>query len=55
MHIDAHLGEKEALFRRVLGDDYDKLFILANMTSKQSGLDLTLVEIYLKELLKGVQ
>ncbi len=54
LYIDAQLSEKEVLFRRVLGDDYDRLFVLANMSSKQSGLDLTMVELYLKELLKGV-
>jgi len=54
-HIDAQLSEKEALFRRILGDDYDRLFVLANMSSKQSGLDLTMVEIYLKQLLKGME
>lgn len=48
-YIDAQITAKESLFRKLLGDDYDRLYILANMTSKQSPIDYKLVEIYLKE------
>ena len=54
--IDAYIGEKELLFRRILGDEeYECLYVLANMNSKQSPVDHKLIEIQLRELLKEVQ
>lgn len=50
MLIDAQISEKEALFRKLLGDEeYERLYILANMSSKQSPIDYKLTELYLKE------
>jgi hypothetical protein len=50
MLIDSQLSEKEVLFRKLLGDEeYERLYILSEMTSKQSPVDHKLVEIYLKE------
>jgi len=53
MFIDAHPAEKELLFRKALGDeDYEALYVLSHMSSKQSPVDLKLKEIELRELLK---
>ena len=52
--IDSQITAKEELFRRLLGDEYDRLYILAQMTTKQSPIDMAMVEVYLKELLKEV-
>jgi len=53
MYIDEHDAEKELLFRKVLGDeDYEALYVLSHMSSKQSPVDLKLKEIELRELLK---
>jgi len=55
MLIDAQPTEKEALFHRLIGDeDYERIWVLAHMTTKQSPVDLKLKEIELKELLKEV-
>jgi len=45
---------KRQLGIKLLGEDYERLYVLAHMTSKQSAIDLTLTEIYLKTLLKEV-
>ena len=52
-YIDAQIAAKEELFRRLLGDEeYERLYILAEMTTKQSPIDYNLVEITLRQLLK---
>ncbi|MCJ7669544.1 MAG: hypothetical protein MUO61_03385 [Dehalococcoidia bacterium] len=54
--IDAQITEKEALFRRLLGDEeYERLYILAEMTTKQSPIDYKVVEIYLKAKIKELE
>jgi len=54
-YIDNHDEEKIAFEKQILGEEeYDSLFILAHMTTKQSPVDLKLKEIELKELLKEV-
>lgn len=51
--IDSQISEKEALFRRLLGDaEYERLYVLAEMNMRQSPVDYKLVEIYLKEKIK---
>lgn len=56
MYIDSHGDAKEALFRKLLGDEeYERLYVLAGMTSRQSPIDFKMVEIYLKEELKVVK
>lgn len=52
-HIDAQITAKEELFRRLLGEEEcERLYILAEMNTKQAPIDYTLVEIYLKEKIK---
>jgi len=52
MYLDSHPEDKIEFERQILGDDYDKLYVLAHMTTKQSPIDYILVEIYLKQLLE---
>ena len=54
MNIDSHEDAKFELFRRLIGDshEFEMLYSLANMTSKQSPVDYKLIEIYLKTLIK---
>lgn len=55
MLIDAQPAEKEVLFRRLIGDeDYERIWVLAHMTTKESPIDHKLIEIELRELLKEV-
>ena len=54
-HIDEHEDAKEALFRRLLGDEaYENLVELAHKTTKDVPVDYKAKEIELKELLKEV-
>jgi len=47
-YIDSQITAKEELFRRLLGDkEYERLYILAEMTTKQSPVDYKLNKIYL--------
>ena len=51
-YIDSQITAKEELFRRLLGEEeYERLYVLAEMTTKQSPVDYTLTELYLKQLL----
>jgi len=51
--LDTHRFEKEAFFRKLLGDEeYDKLDQLAHMTTKDSPVDYDGKEIELRVLLK---
>jgi hypothetical protein len=55
MYIDSHKEAKIALEIQILGlEDSESLFILSNMTTKQSPVDLKLTEIALREILKEV-
>jgi hypothetical protein len=55
MWIDSHAEDKIAFATKILGEEeYERLYVLSNMTTKQSPVDLTLKEIELKELLKEV-
>lgn len=54
-YIDAQIIAKEELFRRLLGEEeYERLYVLAEMTTKSSPIDYNLIELYLKQLLKEV-
>jgi len=55
MYLDSHPQEKIDFFKELLGEEYDKLYILANMTTKQSPIDYNLLEIYFKQLLKEAE
>jgi len=53
LYLDSHLIEKGVFARKYLSDDeYERLFILAEMTTKQSPIDHTLLEIYFKQKIK---
>lgn len=52
-YLDSHPQEKIDFARKLLGDDeYDRLYVLANMTTKQSPIDYKMVELYLREQIK---
>lgn len=56
LYIDAQITAKEELFRRLLSDDeYDRLYIIAEMNTKQSPIDYKLIEIYLKEQIRELE
>ena len=54
MYLDSHIDAKQEFARKLLGEEYEKLYILAEMTTKQSAIDYSLLEIYLKQLLEEV-
>ena len=55
LYIDAHEQEKIDFGIQILGvEEYESLYVLAHMTTKQSPVDLKLTEIILRELLKEV-
>lgn len=55
MFIDKDKEAKIELEKQILGDaEYERLYVLANMTTKQSPVDMKLVEIVLRELVKEV-
>ncbi len=55
MYLDSHIDAKVEFARKLLGDDYDRLYVLANMTSKQSPIDYKLTEIYLRARIKELE
>ena len=55
MYIDSHEEEKIEFEKEILGEEeYERLFVLAHMTTKQSPIDYNLIEIVIRELLKEV-
>ena len=55
MYIDSHEEEKIEFEKQVLGEEeYERLFVLAHMTTKQAPIDHKLIELSLRELLKEV-
>jgi hypothetical protein len=54
MYIDNHESAKFELFRRLIGDshEFEMLYAIAHLTSKQSPVDYKMTEIYLKTLIK---
>ena len=53
MLIDRREDEKRALFTRILGEkEYEMLYILAHMTTKQAPVDYKATEIALRMLIK---
>jgi hypothetical protein len=54
LFIDSHESEKFELFRRLIGNshEFEMLYAIAHMTSKQSPVDYKMTEIYLKTLIK---
>jgi len=54
-YLDSHIDAKEKFARNLLGDEYERLYILAEMTTKQSPIDYKLVELYLKQKIKELE
>jgi len=55
-HIDSQFTVKEELARKILGDEeYERLYVLAEMTTKQSPVDYTLIGIYLKQKIQELK
>jgi hypothetical protein len=55
MYIDDHAEAKVEFAKQLIGEEeYERLYVLANMTTKQSTVDYKLVELTLRELLKEV-
>lgn len=53
LYLDSHIDAKKEFAVKCLGEEeYERLYVLAEMTTKQSPIDYKLVEIYLKQLLK---
>ena len=54
LYIDSHEDAKFELFRRLIGNshEFEMLYAISNMTSKQSPVDYKMTEIYLKTLIK---
>ena len=53
MYLDSHIDAKKEFARQLLGEEeYERLYVLAEMTTKTSPVDYNLTELYLKELLK---
>jgi len=56
MYLDSHIDAKKEFARRLLGEEeYERLFILAEMTTRQSPIDHKLIEIYLKQKIKELE
>lgn len=52
-YIDSHAEAKVEFAKQILGEEeYERLYVLSNMTTKQSPIDYKLIEIELRELLK---
>ena len=52
-YIDSHAEAKVAFAKEILGEEeYQRLYVLSYMTTKQSPVDLNLKEVELRELLK---
>ncbi len=56
LYIDSHEDAKYELFRRLIDNshEFEMLYILAHMTTKQAPVDHKMVEIYLKTLIKNL-
>jgi len=55
MFIDSHKEDKTTFEIQILGlEEYESLYILSNITTKQAPVDLKLTEVILKQLLKEV-
>jgi hypothetical protein len=56
LYLDSHIDAKKEFARKLLGDEeYERLYVLAEMTTRQSPIDYKLVEIYLKEKIKEME
>lgn len=56
MYLDSHIDAKQEFARKLLGDEeYERLYILAEMTTKQSPIDYNLIGIYLKQKIQELK
>ena len=55
-YLDSHIDAKQEFARKYLGDEeYERLYVRAEMNTKQSPIDYTLIEIYLKQKIKELE
>ena len=53
LYLDSHINAKGEFAKNLLGEEeYERLYVLAEMTTKQSPIDYAALELYLKQLLK---
>ena len=53
LYLDSHIDAKKEFAIKCLGEEeYERLYVLAEMTTKTSPIDYNLIELELKELLK---
>ena len=56
LYLDSHIDAKQEFARKLLGDEeYERLYVLAEMTTKQSPIDYNLIGIYLKQKIKELE
>ena len=56
MYLDSHIDAKQEFAKKLLGDEeYERLYILAEMTTKPSPIDYNLIGIYLKQKIKELE
>lgn len=54
-YLDSHIDAKKEFARKLLGDEeYERLYVLAEITTKQSSVDYAMVELYLNQLIEGI-
>ena len=56
IYLDSHIDAKKEFAIKLLGEEeYERLYVLAEMTTKQSPIDYKLIEIYLREKIKELE
>ncbi len=56
MYLDSHIDAKKEFAQKLLGYwEWEQVYVLAEMTTKQSPIDYTLIEIYLKQKIKELE
>lgn len=56
IYLDSHIDAKQEFARKLLGDEeYERLYVLAEMTTKQSPIDYQMIELYLKQKIKELK
>lgn len=56
LYLDSHPEEKIQFAKKILGDEgYERLYIHSHMTSKTSPVDMSLIEIHLRQLIAELE
>ena len=55
MYLDSHIDEKQRFARTILGEEYMRLYMLAEMTVGNSPTDYQLLEIYYRQAIKELE